>query len=342
MPLASAPHRLGEAARPGERRFPWLLLPAAALGVFLAACAAGWVYAGARLGGEIDARADALRREGWTVELDGRRFEGFPFRLKFVGARVRLVAPSGWGVDAPDAEAEALIFDPTHWVFAAPRGLVLERGAAGPLRVSGRALSASVAGVGRRPWRVALVGEGLDLRPAPGARAPTFAVAARMEAYLKPVGADGDGEVLVQLTDATPSPRGLVHRLTGGAPVTAVLEGRLARLAAYAGPDAAAGAGAWAAAGGAFRVNRVEARGGATRLSATGGALAVGPDGRLAGVVPLRLVQTPSQVAGAADPAGEARDEAAGLGEQGDTRLVFGGGEVRLGGLRVGPSPKVG
>lgn len=340
-PPPGSPFRLDAGpARP--RRFPWLLLPAAALAVFLAACAGGWVYAGARLGGEIDARAQALRRAGWTVDLEGRRFAGFPFRLKFVHARVRLVAPSGWGVEAPGAEAEALIFDPAHWVFAAPRGLVLERGAAGPLQVSGRALSASVAGIGGRPWRVALVGEGLMLRAAPGARAPTFATAARMEAYLKPVGADGDGEVLVQITEATPSPRGLVYRLSGGAPVTAVVEGRLARLAAYAGPDAASRSRAWAAAGGAYRVNRVEARGGATRLSAAGGSLTVGPDGRLAGDVPLRLVQTPSEVAGAVDPAGEAADAAARQSERADTRLVFGGGVVRLGGVRVGPSPKVG
>ncbi len=339
---ASKPRPAGEGARPDGRRFPWLLLPAAALGVFLAVCAAGWVYAGARLGGEIDGRAAALRRAGWTVDVQGRRFEGFPFRLKFTAARVRLVAPSGWGVDAAGVEAEALIFDPAHWVFAAPRGMVLERGAAGPLRVSGRSLSASVAGIAGRPWRVALVGEGLDLVADPGAKPPTFAAAARMEAYLKPVGGNGDGEVLVQVTDARPSPHGLVRRLSAGAPVTAVVEGRLTHLAAYSGADAASRARAWAAAGGAFQIHRLEARGGGTRVSASGGALVVGSDGRLAGVVPLHIVQTPATVAGATDPVGEARDAAARENEQADPRLVFGGGEVRLGGVRVGLSPKVG
>lgn len=342
--LSASDHpAMGEASEPRKRR-PWLLAPAVALAVFLAACATGWLYARVRIEGALDARAAALRRAGWTLDVDGRRFEGFPFRLKLVLPAARLVAPSGWGLEAPGLEAEALIFDPGHWVFAAPRGLVLRRGSAGALAVAGRSIGLSVAGLGGRPPRVAAVGEGLTFTPAAGAGRSAFRSADRLEAYLKPA-PGGDGEVLVQITGGRAAPKSLPFRLAGAAPVTGVIEGRLVRLSAFEGPDWAARVRAWARAGGGLHVNRVEARGGAARLSAEGGDLSVGPDGRLRGAVPLALSQTPGEVGapeGAAPTVGEARDGATRAAVPGGAALVFENGEARLGGVRVGPAPKVG
>ena len=339
------------APSPAHKRRLWLLAPAVALAVFLAACAGGWLYARARLGDELDARDTALRRAGWTVALDGRRFGGFPFRLKLTQARATVIAPSGWGVEAPGLEAQAVIFDPTHWVFVAPQGLVLHRGAAGTVAVSGRALSASVSHITRTPWRVAMVGEGLILTPRPGARPSAFQRIGRWEAYLRPAAdGSGDGEALLQITDALATPHSLVWNFAPGAPVTVIARGKLLKLSAFEGAGWGAKVRAWAAAGGALRFDRVEAHGGPTRLWARGGAISVGPDGRLTGAVPLEIRQSPQTVGrpaatppppAAADPAGEALDAARGETESGSTHLLFKGGQVFLGGLKVGPSPKV-
>ena len=332
MPLAPRPMP----AQPGTGR-PWLLAPALALAVFLLACSAGWFYARARIDAALDERVAGLRRAGWTAAVDGRRWGGFPFRLKLTVARVALVAPSGWGVEAASMQAEAVIFDPGHWVFAAPQGLTLDRGAAGPLRVRGRALSASVSGVSRRPWRVAAVGEELELAPGPGARPTAFRTIGRWEAYLRPApDGSGDGEALWQVTDGFATPHTLAWSLAPGAPVALATRARLTRLAAAtAGDGWTAQVRAWAAVGGAVAIDRFEARGGPTHVWARGGALSVGPDGRLVGAVPLQIDQTATGAPGEASVGDALRTG------QGSTALVFAGGAARLGGLKLGPSPRV-
>ncbi len=43
----------------------------------------------------LDARGEALARAGYLVTLDGRRIDGFPFRMRIIYAGARIVAPSG-------------------------------------------------------------------------------------------------------------------------------------------------------------------------------------------------------------------------------------------------------
>lgn len=322
-------------AQPARGR-AWLLIPAAALAVFLLACSAGWLYARARIDGALDDRTAGLRRAGWTAAVEGRRWGGFPFRLKLTAKRAALVAPSGWGVEAVGLEAEAVIFDPAHWVFAAPKGLTLDRGAAGPLQVRGRALSASVSGLARRPWRVAAVGEGLELAPGAGARPSAFRTIGRWEAYLRPApDGSGDGEALWQVTDGHAAPHTLAWSLAPDAPVALAASARLTRLRSAVGDGWAAQVRAWAAAGGVVAIDRLEAKGGPTHMWARGGALSVGPDGRLLGALPLQVEQAAPEGAGAAVGADGLRTE------RGSTALVFAGGAARLGGLKLGPSPRV-
>lgn len=319
----------------------WLLAPGVALAVFLVACSAGWLYARARIDGALDARIADLRRTGWTATADDRRWSGFPFRLKLTAARAALVAPCGWGVEVRGLQAQAVIFDPGHWVFAAPLGLVIDRGGAGPLQVRGRALSASVSGVARRPWRVAAVGEGLELAPAPGARPTAFRSFGRWEAYLRPApDGSGDGEALWQVTAGVAAPRSLVRLLAQEAPVAVAANARITRLAAASGDGWAAQVRAWATAGGAVEIGRLEARGAATRVSSRGGVLTVGADGRFAGALPIEIDQAAE---GSSAPVSGPIDQSPGAGavQPGATRLVFEGGVARLGGLKLGPAPRI-
>ncbi|MBE7220050.1 MAG: DUF2125 domain-containing protein, partial [Caulobacteraceae bacterium] len=250
MPSPITPAPVGDPPPPRKRRI-WLLLPAIGLAVFLAACSAGWLYARVRIDGALGAQAQALRRAGWTVALEGRSWSGFPFRLKLTQAQARLVAPSGWGLEAPGLVAEAVIFDPTHWVFAAPQGLMLDRGAAGGLQVHGRALSASASGMAGRVWRIAVVGEGLALAPVAGARPSAFTRIDRWEAYLRPAAdGSGDAEALWRLTGGAPTPHRLVWNFAPDAAVEASLTGRFTRLQALSGPTWGARVRAWGAAGG--------------------------------------------------------------------------------------------
>lgn len=336
---------MGDAAPPRKRRL-WLLLPAVGLAVFLAACSAGWLYARLRIDAALDAHADALRHAGWTVALDDRRWSGFPFRLKLSQVQARIIAPSGWGLEVPGLEAEAVIFDPAHWVFAAPRGLVLDRGVAGPLQVQGRSLSASASGMAGAVWRIAVVGEGLSLAPGAGARPTAFARIERWEAYLRPAAdGSGDAEALWRLTGGAPTPHQLVWNFSPGAPVAASVSGRFTRLQALSGSGWAARVRAWGAAGGAFQLQQLEAHGGPTRVWARGGALSVDPDGRLAGALPLEIRQAVIAVGAGAPqpgPAGEALVAADRQEGRGSTQLVFADGQTRLGGLRLGPAPKIG
>ncbi len=346
MSPSATPAGVAAPAAPRKRQ-PWLLLPAGALALFLLLSAAAWLYARARLDAELTARLGALARAGWTARVEGRRWSGFPFRLKLTAGRAVAIAPDGWGAEATGAEAQAVLFDPRHWVFAAPGGLILHRGASGAVRIEGRALNASVSGLGAPVPRWALVGEGLRLQPLEGARPTTFRAIGRWEAYLRPApDGSGDAEALWQVAGALAAPHTLVWNFAPEAPVAAAASARIVRPAAFAGPDRAAAARSWAVAGGALRIGAIAAQGGPTRLDSPGGVLVLDGDGRLQGVLPLSIVQRPVDAGGApargAAALGEAMDAQRGESARGATRLVFESGVVRLGGLKVGPSPKVG
>lgn len=315
--------------------------------LLLAACPTAWVLIRGRLAQALDGAEAGARAAGVELTAADRRIGGFPLRLRVSYGRVRLAMRSGWALETPSLVAQAYVYAPLHWVLVAPDGLIVTRPEGGPVRVTGRALRASVAGVGGSPWRVTLVGDDVDFTPPPGARPFSLAGAERVGLYLKPAagGAVGDGAVLLDVAKARATAGSLAWNLAPDAPIDAAVEGRLTHLAAFAGPDWGAAVRRWRDAGGALELGHVEALGGPTELWAQGGPVAVGADGRLEGDVPLRLRQAPQLFAGPAgaqtvtvqrlDPATR---------EQGSSRfdLRLEGGDVRLGPVRVGPSPKVG
>ena len=93
-----------DAHRKAPRRW-WLLAPYVALGL----ASLYWFWARATFDTELHRRADTLRREGYTVDISGLGFGGWPSRLEAKLDRVRIRAPSGWGVTARDLTAGALL-----------------------------------------------------------------------------------------------------------------------------------------------------------------------------------------------------------------------------------------
>ena len=343
---ATSPSADGAPGRPARKRWSRLVfLPAAVGALGLGGTAAAWLVMRGEVLRALDGAAAHARGAGVGLSLGEAHVGGFPFRLRVAVGPVRLAGRSGWALEAPSLVAQAYVYAPLHWVLVAPDGLTVTRPQDGPVRVSG-ALRASVAGVGRSPWRITVAGDDVAFATPPGAKPFPLVGAQRIGLYLKPAegGAAGDGAVLLDLACVRATPGSLAWNLAPDAPVDAAVEGRLTALAAWRGRDWGERARRWAAAGGALRLGHAEALGGPTELWAQGGAVALGDDGRLVGDVPLRLRQAPELFAGPAgaqtmtvqrlDPA--AREAA---GSRFDLRLE--GGEVRLGPVRVGPSPRV-
>lgn len=351
-PNTSAPEPIPEPG-PGRKKPRRVLLftPYAILAALLIGYGGFWLVVRGAVEAAMDARAEALRSAGYTVELGARSVEGFPFRMKISLTEARIAAPGGWAVAAPGLTAEAYVHDPGHWVVVAPHGLTLNRPEGGGLAITGEALRASIAGVNRTPWRIVLQGTKLVFTPAPGARPFSLSAADLLEVYLKPAPQGGDGMALFRLEGGKAAPETLLFSLAGPAAVTATLNGVLTHTDAFHGRDWGEAVRAWAQAGGRIQTVQGIASAGQTTAKAHEGELTVGADGRLAGVVPLQLTRADkafSSLAGAGklDPAaaGSAAAVAAAR-AQGQTtalNLVFQAGAATVGPVRIGPSPKVG
>lgn len=327
-----------------RRRLRWLVIPWTLALLLVVALCAGWFVLRDRVAAALDVAEASARAAGVQLSLGSRRIDGFPFRLRVRTGPVRVAMRSGWATETPALTAQAFTYNPLHWVLIAPEGLTVVRPEGGPVQVTGAALRASVSGLLERPWRVALVGEGLRFATPAGARPFSLASAGRLGLYLKPA-EGGDGAVLLDIDDARAAADSFAWSLAPDAAIDAAVEGRLTRLATFSGADWGAAVRAWRDAGGRLALGHVEAQGGVTELWARGGEVAVGADGRLAGAVPLRLRQAPrliSGLAGAQTIAVQPLDRATRDAQSSAFDLKLEGGEIRLGPVMVSSSPKVG
>jgi hypothetical protein len=336
-------------ARP-PRRIP-LVLPYLAIIVVLGAYGVFWLLAREMLQARLAHQADELRGAGYVVQLDGQRIGGFPFRLRLHYDRLRIVGPSGWGMDAPGLNAQALVYAPDHWVVVAPGGVVIERGGDGPLGVKGSILRASVVRLRAEPWRVVLEGQTLTFATPPTARPFTFTGADRFDLSLRPAPDRSGGQLLLRLTGAAVAPSSALAPVARRAPLTLDAALRLTRFEALKGPSWASAVQAWARAGGEAQVVRLRADAGAASLSVVGGAVHVDEDGRLAGVarlhlaLPTGLAALPMIFGGHVSlPVRIVAIAAAlvrGAGGALDAPLAFEHGRAELEGLPLGPAPRV-
>lgn len=328
----------------------WLIAPVLLVAGAAALWSGWWFTARSRLLTELDRAAEAHRADGRTVEWSARRVEGFPYRFKLVFNGLRLASPSGWAIEAPRFEAQANAYRLTQWVGVAPQGLTLVRPAAGPVRIEGRVLRASVAGVGRTPPRVSV--EGVDLRftPAPGAEPFFLAGVERFEAHVRPTPDSRDtASVLLRVRGGQPRPAGVMSFISGARPADFVWDSRVTAVGELGGEDWSAAVRRWMRAGGRLEVVSATLQAGELRAQTTGGVLSAGLDGRLRGrlVIALnkplealsamtRLEQTDPNALGTATAITEAQGRT-------DVSLALGfeAGVTTIGPVAIGPAPRV-
>ena len=348
-PSVAAPIPEPPPSRKRPRRL-FLYLPFILLALLAAGYGGFWFVVTSKVERAVDARAEALRQAGYVVELDGRRVEGFPFRIKIRQTEARIASPSGWAVSAPGLEAEAYLHDPGHWVLVAPQGLVVNRPEGGGLTVKGEALRGSVAGTDKAPWRIVLQGRKLTVAPAAGARPFSLASADLLELYLRPTPDGKEGMALIRLEGGKAGDGSVLEAVAGDEAVTGSLQARLSRPAAFRGADWGDAVRAWAAAGGAAEEVQGSLIAGKSEAKVENGTLGVGADGRLVGALPMTLKQPAPAITALAG--GAALDEGAvnsaaavaaarAQGETARINLVFQAGATTLGPVRIGPSPRV-
>ncbi|MBA4803585.1 MAG: DUF2125 domain-containing protein [Brevundimonas sp.] len=334
-----------------------LLWPFLLVGLLLAAWTGWWFWLATQVETRLAAQAAALAEDGWTIEHAPVTTTGWPFRARVSIPHVRIVAPSGHGVAAPELVAEANAWNPDRWVVIAPDGLTLSRADKGKVGVRAEALRLSVSHL-RAPFpdlRVQAVEPvftaHLDAEPFPIASAQLIELYTRPHAAGGAVAGGDEMDVLFRLVDARGRRDGPVEAATQQGRLTAEVEATVARASRLAGVDAAGVFAGWTAAGGRLTNVRGELSAGDSRARVESAALSAGPDGRLQGQVALRAERPMAAVAGLAGArsgavnragaAGAAAAAAAAGDRPVDLVVRFEDGRTWLGPFALAPAPKL-
>ena len=316
------PHAPSQPKKP--RRF-WLFAPYVLVLIALIAWTGLWWVEKVKLQRAVTDQAAALSAQGYTASFSRMTVTGWPFRMKLNLSDVRLGESSGWALASPLVLSEVLPYAPDHWIVAAPQGLTLTRPGKGALGVSGRAIRASVSGLGSAQPRFSFEGLDLVLGPGPGGLPAPFSSALRLELHLQP-GPDDQAALLVRVEGAVLEPSAPLAAIQPGKPFDLTWDSRLSHLSALRGPNWPAALQAWAAAGGAMTVADGKIGLGGLTLQGQGGPLTVGPDGRLRGTLPLKLTSLFNRLSILSGP----------------LAVRFGDAGAMLGPVNLGPSLKVG
>jgi hypothetical protein len=329
----------------------WLYGPYLALLIVIVAWSGAWFWIRGRVEGDLAAAKARGQLGVAALSWDRARVGGFPFRIELVLDGVRLTAPSGWGVSAPQVRAETYAYDLKRWVAYAPNGMVLARPRGGPVAVSGQAIRASAALEGEGQDRFAFEGLKLTFTPQAGGEAFPLLSADTIDLHTRPAGPTDAVEFLLQVQGARLPATTPLGRIIADAPLSTAWHGTLSKASALSGRDWPDAARAWAGARGTIAVLGADLDAGPLHLNASGGELSVGTDGRLRGGLTLNLSRLPDTLsalgrAGLIEPAtaqgaaGIARTRAAAE-PTASAPLGFQAGAATLGPLRIGPAPRV-
>jgi hypothetical protein len=327
-PQAQSPHDEGPTRKP--RRF-WLFAPYVALLVAVLAWSAVWQVEKWRLSRALTKEVAELQKQGYTAQWSSLKIDGYPFRL-----RVTLIGPrwgdnAGWGLSATKIEAQAYAYAPSQWILAAPEGLIVTRPGEGALTVSGKAIRASIGGLGSAQPRFSFEGDALALTPAPGAAPPPFSAVGKIEAHLQP-GPNDQAALLLRIDDAQLRPETGLAKLAAGKPFDLLWDSRLTRLSAFRGSNWPGALQAWRNAGGLLTVTDAKLGLAGVTFDGQGGPITVDTDGRLKGELPMKLQ--------GGEGAAKALLQAIGL--LGPVPLRFQDGRATIGSTPIGQALKIG
>lgn len=327
-----------------------LYLPFAALGVLIVLWSGLWVWARGEALSRMDQAVSGLTSAGYQVGWGKREIGGYPFRLDITLTDAEVRAPSGWALQAPVIEGEAYLHAPTHWLIAAPQSVTFVRPQAGPVKVTGKLIRASVSHFDQRPPSFDFEGVNLVFQPAPGAQPFSLSAADRVEFHLRQ-GPDDEGGVFFNVDAGKARLAGLFARIAGDKPISIVWNATLTKMSAFSGRDWPDAVRRWTAAGGQMNVRQAGVTAGDALIGASAGSLTVGSDGRVRGVLPVTLRQAPRalgamgesgvmspETAQAAATVAQARE---GANQTAQATLNFEAGRTTLGPVAIGPAPKV-
>lgn len=342
---------LPEPAAPGKPISRWgLYIPLGLLALFVVGLSAGWLWMRGQALAQMDNSVAALKRAGFEISWQDRQLGGYPFRLNITLTEVTIRERSGWGLEAPRMEAQAFLHAPTQWLVAAPDGLTFVRPVAGPVRLTGKLIRASLSRLNDKPPNLSFEGVDLTFEPGPGAQPFSLSSAARLEMHLRR-GPDDEGGVWLNLKQGRAQLSGLLGRIAGEQPISAEWDGRLSHISAMTGRDWPSSVRAWTAAGGRMSVKRGGLTAGQAVIGVSSGDLGVSADGRVRGTLELSLRQAPRALTAlgqsGAIPADRAEAAAVvaaarqGSGEVARAALTFQAGETTLGPVALAPAPRI-
>lgn len=256
---------------------PWLL----AL-VFVAGLSGGWWWLRLQAEQQLIATARQARADGYEVVWQDVKFGGFPFRLDVEFTNLSLGDGAGWRLKAPSLHTEAYVYRLDHWVAVAPQGVMLTRPEGGMVRVTGKALRASLSELSARPPRLTIEGADLRFDPEPGGKPYLLSSARKLDLALR-AGPDDQAAFLFHAEGARLNLQGLAGRVADQGEGTIDWTLVFSKASAIHGRDWPEAVKSWADAGGVLTVDTASLQVGQARLEASKGKLSVGPDGRLRG-----------------------------------------------------------
>jgi hypothetical protein len=246
--------------------------------IFVALLAAAWsgfwLYASARIDGEVTAFLAREAEKGRVITCSDRRSGGFPFRIELRCADPRLEVTrddGSFGVAASRLLAVAQIYQPNHIIVEAGGPLtVTPRDGAPRLEASWASADASIVLAGSQPDRVSLVVQGLDASEAEGDQRAPIAGGVRLEAHMRadPAAQPGTYDVVAQ-ADAASLPV-LDATLGGKAPARVEIQGVVTGIEDLSPKSIAERLREWSAAGGVLRLALARVDRAETSIKATG------------------------------------------------------------------------
>lgn len=334
-----------------------LLIPFLIVGALFAAWTGWWFFLVRQVETRLDAQAEALRQQGWTVRYASLTTTGWPFRTRISLPHAEIVTPSGHGLSAPELVAEANAYNPDKWVVIAPDGVTIDRADKGEVAVKGDGLRLSVSRLGARFPDLRVEALRPTFTPHPGADPFPISSAERIQLYARPHLTEGRAatdqlDVKFILDDARGRAGGPVEGATQQGRLSLDLEATLDQASGLRGPNAQGVFMNWTRAGGRFTAVEGELSAGESHARLSSEVLSADADGRLSGQLALRAEKPLPAIAGLArsgsgavnrvGAAGAAAASAA-TGGQGDVTLtvVFRDGRTWLGPFAVAPAPKL-
>lgn len=345
-------------AKPFRASRRGLIIPFVLAGLLLAVWTGWWFVLARQVETRLEAQAQVMRDGGWTVQWARAQTTGWPFRTRVALTDVRMIAPSGQGIAAPELVAEANAYNPDRWVIVATDGLEMARADKGRVAVRGEALRMSVSHLRRAVPEVRVDLSQPVFTPLPGSQPFPIASADRILFNSRPH-MDGDAvapgdrmDIKLMLTEARGRAGGPVEGATQQGQLSADIEAVVEKASALRGPNAQGMFAAWSLAGGALTQVNGRVSAGQSRAVLSSDSLRAGPEGLLEGTVRMRADKALPMLAGMArtqsgsinqmGAAGAAAASAVtGGGGRTDIVLEFRNGRTWLGPFALAPAPRL-